>query len=219
MDPSRAYEHVRSDHPQCCTVSRNLSSQLKEAYPKLLSTKVRPTARSIPAVYGLAIPLEKYVICGQCLHGFKTAASLQAHECEGGFDLEGEPFSSHVQTFFHGSRCCYLPITTPREHPLSLDQSDYQAFVEQQKAQPSVESEVCEPDDYRQLQQFLYREGWTAHLMDVSPDETSDLIAAPRVDECIGTIPAHVLSLMTRLQSMLMAAGFQVRRLVGKRPS
>jgi hypothetical protein len=133
--------------------------------------------------------------------------------------VAGESFSSHVQTFFHGNRCCYFPITIPRKRSISLDQSDYQVFVEQQKAQPTPEPEVHDSEDHRQLQQFLCREGWTAHLKGMSSAETSDLVAAPQADERMETIPALVLSLMTRLQSMLMAGGFQVRRLVGKRPS
>ena len=91
--------------------------------------------------------------------------------------------------------------------------------MKQQKSQQTPEPDVRAPEDYRQLQQFLCREGWTAHLKDMSSAEISDLVAAPQVDECMGTIPACVLSLMTRLQSMLMTAGFYVRRLVGKRPS
>jgi hypothetical protein len=76
-----------------------------------------------------------------------------------------------------------------------------------------------ETEDYRQLQQFLRKEGWISHIKDYTSTEVCDLVASPTADENMDSIRKHVLSLMVHLQNMIDTAGFHVRRLIGRRPS
>ena len=198
VDPDTALNHVRSEHLQCRPISRDFDARLTEAYPGLVKEVIRPGGIVSP-VFGLAIPFEKFFICRRCLQGYSTRESFRKHNCHGDTSCKPDFFLSYVQTFFHGTRCSYFPIVDPSGHPPSMHQSDYQAFKEQQKEAPMPDPKDSETEDYRQLQQFLRKEGWISHVKDFTSTEVCDLAAPPTTDKNMDSIRKHVLSLMVHL--------------------
>jgi hypothetical protein len=56
VNPDRALEHLRRDHPHC-KVESTFSEHLTERFPGLLSESIQPH-ETIEAVFGLAIPVD-----------------------------------------------------------------------------------------------------------------------------------------------------------------
>ena len=81
------------------------------------------------------------------------------------------------------------------------------------------EDEVAEAEDYRELNQFLLKEGWIKHVSGISASELSVLTSPPREEDTIKSIAPNVIALMTDIQAAIGVAGYHVRRLIGKRPA
>jgi hypothetical protein len=188
-------------------------------YPGLVSEKIHPGEVS-PPIFGLAMPMEKYVVCGYCRRGYVSVGSWRSHVCEkADMDLNSQPpyFLSLVQTFFRGPRLCYFPIKTPTTQ-MESDVVDDFALFKSQFPQVDID-EVVQPEDYRELNQFLSKEGWVAHVAGCSKSELSTLTSLPQCDEFLAPVGNEVFLLMSNIQSIIGNAGFHVRRLLGKRPS
>ena len=85
---------------------------------------------------------------------------------------------------------------------------------------PSVfEDTIGEPEDYRELNLFLLKEGWIQHLSAYSPSEISKLTELPREDEVLRPVMRDVVALMSNIQGAIGRAGYHVRRLLGQRPA
>ena len=220
VEPQAASSHLRQCHPHC-RPSRALVAQLKRRYPELCSEKKAPNDQE--PVFGLAVPLEKYVICVRCQHGYKNTASWRSHFCKqpGAILNDQSPYyMSHVQTFFRGNMLRYFPIRTPvsKVHDTGID--DFQLFQSQYlHSHGGVDLEPVEPEDYRELNQFLAKEGWLAHVAGHPISELYALVTLPRHDDTLSPIASEVLVLMSNVQNVIANAGFHVRRLLGRRPS
>jgi hypothetical protein len=94
-------QHVHKHHPQC-RVPKNFVIQLKSKYPTLATEKIH-LAEVIDPVFGLAVPMEEYVICARCRCGYASMSSWHSHDCEqADVDLNAQPPYSFslVQSFF-----------------------------------------------------------------------------------------------------------------------
>jgi hypothetical protein len=80
------------------------------------------------------------------------------------------------------------------------------------------ENAVCEPEDYRELNQFLLKEGWIQHLSAYSRSEISELTDLPRAGEALQPVAGDLVALMSNIQGAIGTAGYHVRRLLGRRP-
>ena len=79
---------------------------------------------------------------------------------------------------------------------------------------------IDEPEDYRELNQFLAKEGWINHVSGNSRSELLLLTAPPKEEEILKPIVARdITAVMFNIQAAIGMAGYQVRRLLGKRPA
>jgi hypothetical protein len=220
ISPNSAWTHAQRFH-QHCKVPRSFVTELNKKYPGLTAEKIHP-GDVIQPIFGLAVPMEQYVVCARCLRGYLNVASWRCHVCQKPeIDLNGKPphFLSLVQTFFREPRICLFPIETPIPKTDRDTLDDFALFMSQFHPVENVEDEVVEPVDYRELDQFLSKEGWILHVVGCSRSELSTLPSLPRQDECLAPIMHETFLLMLKIQSVIGSAGFHVRRLLGRRPS
>jgi hypothetical protein len=220
VNPGSAFKHVRKLHPGC-KVPATLAAQLNEKYPMLTAEKIQPQEMVEP-IFGLSVPGEEYTICARCRHGYGTMVSFRNHACErSDTDLNGRLpyFASLVQTFFRGRQLCYFPIKTPRPGVDRTTTDDFALFQSQRTDDNSAEDEVEAPENYRELNQFLSKEGWVSHVIGFSKSELSSLTSAPGKDDHLAPVANEVIALMSNMQLIIGRAGFHVRRLLGWRPS
>jgi hypothetical protein len=78
---------------------------------------------------------------------------------------------------------------------------------------------MATPTEYRELDQFLSKEGWISHVAGYSRSGLRELTCLPRQDEILVPVRHEAYLLMTKIQSVIGSAGFHVRRLLGRRPS
>jgi hypothetical protein len=215
VNPARSAEHIRKHHSHC-KIGAHFATQVISKYPGLVNEEIRPP-EVIEPVFGLAIPDEEYTICARCLRGYRNIPSWRHHHCEGSdVELEGrsEYFSSHVQSFFKGQKVCYFRVKLPElgdkaHNDFDLFRSGFRDVV------PS-EDGVHESDDYRELNQFLLKEGWIKHLSGFS--DLSLLVALPKEGN-FQRIGKEVIALLSNMQGAIGSAGYHLRRLIGRRPS
>lgn len=220
VNPDRALEHLRHDHPHC-KVEITFSEHLNKRFPGLLSESIHPP-ETIEAVFGLAIPVEKYTVCSRCRRGYIDVPTWQRHVCRNAdTDLaagQRPHFSSHVQTFFRAPRICYFPVELPDSASEGTNGNDFELFTRNFQELVVSDGEIHEPD-YRELNQFLQKEGWIGHVSGFSPSELSLLTGLTKDGEDLKSISCDVISLMTNIQTAIGTAGYHVRRLLGKRPA
>lgn len=218
--PDRALEHLRKDHPYC-KVGTDFLEQLSLKFPGLVAETIHPP-EAIEPVFGLAIPPEKYTICTRCRRGYVNADSLRRHVCGNiDADLAGQPehFLSFVQTFFRGPRICYFSINLPTPVSGEAYGDDFDLFKSALQELTTSEDELDGPEDYRELNQFLLKEGWINHVSGCSASELSLLTAPPKEGELLRPVARQVIALMSNIQTAIGTAGYHVRRLLGKRPA
>jgi hypothetical protein len=218
--PARASRHLGQNHSDC-KVGIGFCDQLNAKFPNLVAEVVHPSG-IIEPVFGLAIPNENYTICARCNRGYVNVASWRHHNCRNaGADLSGrsDHFSSLVQTFFHGNKVCFVPVHLPSSAPEQVHRDDFELFKSNLKELMVSDHDVDEPKDYRELNQFLMKEGWIKHVSGYRPSELSCLTAPPKEDEILNSLARHVVALMSNIQVAIGMAGYYVRRLLGKRPT
>lgn len=220
VNPDRARDHLHKYHPHC-KVQKNFAMSVRTKFPGLVCESIQPL-EVIKPVFGLAIPIEPYTICARCRRGYANISSWRCHACgNAGANLAGRPdhFSSLVQTFFRGTHVCYFPIQPPVSTPVNEQGNDFDLFKSCFEDLPISPNKIEEPDDYRELNQFLLKEGWIDHVKGNSQTELSFLTAPPRDGEIFKPIALDVVTLMRNLQIAIGTAGYHVRRLLGKRPT
>jgi hypothetical protein len=219
INPDRASEHLRKHHPHC-KVGTGFVSQLHKRFPGLRSEEVHPPTLVEP-VFGLAIPLDPYTVCARCRRGYVNLSTWQRHTCQKadeGLDGGPEHFTSHVQTFFRGPKLCYFPIALPALASSKPHGDDFDLFMSSYRDPAVSEDGVDVPEDYRELNQFLLKEGWIEHLSGYPRSELSILADLPQADEVLQPVGREVVALMSNIQVAIGMAGYHVRRLLGRRP-
>jgi len=216
VNPSRSAEHIRKHHSHC-KVGAHFATQVTSKYPGLVNEEIRPS-EVIEPVFGLAIPDEEYTICARCLRGYRNISSWRHHSCEGSdVNLEGrsEYFSSYVQSFFKGRKVCYFCVRLPELGDKARN-NDFDLFRSGFREVAPPEDEVRESGDYRELNQFLLKEGWIKHLSGFS--DLPLLVALPKEGN-FQRIGKEVVALLSNMQDAIGSAGYHLRRLIGRRPS
>ena len=220
VNHDRASEHLRKHHPHC-KVRTDFVSQLNARFPELESEMIHPL-EVVDPIFGLAIPLEQYIVCARCHRGYVNIPTWSRHVCRNAaVDLEGgrEYFTSLVQTFFRGPKVGYFPIQLPISAASESHGDDFKLFMSTFQDPSVSEDKIREPEDYRELNQFLLKEGWIRHLSGYSRPEISKLTELPREDEVLRPVMRDVVALMSNIQDAIGRAGYYVRRLLGRRPA
>jgi len=220
VNPGRALKHIHKHHSHC-KVRTDFVSQLKEKFPRLVSDEIHPSGVVEP-IFGLAIPPEPYTICARCHRGYTNVGTWRRHACgKADEDLEGEleHFSSLVQTFFRGPKVCYFPVKLPAMVAREPRGDDFDLFMSGYQDLVLSEDGAGTPQDYRELNQFLLKEGWIEHLSGHSLSELSILTDLPGEGEILKPVGREVVSLMSNIQEVIGVAGHHVRRLLGRRPA
>jgi len=218
--PDRARAHLHKDHPHC-KVNTTFFEQLNKRFPGLVAETIHPPD-TIEAVFGLAIPVEKYTVCSRCRRGYLNISTWERHLCRNAdANLVGQHahFRSLVQTFFRGPSICYFPIDLPA--PVSDgagDRNDFDLFKADFQEIAVSDDEIHESEDYRELNQFLLKEGWINHVSGLRSSELSLLTCLPKDEEIMKPIAREVFALTDSIQCAIGAAGYHVRRLLGRRP-
>ena len=219
--PDRARGHLRKDHPHC-KVDTTFFEQLNKRYPGLVAETIHPPEIT-EAVFGLAIPVEKYTVCSRCRRGYLNISTWEHHLCRNAdANLVGQHahFRSLVQTFFRGPSICYFPIDLPvlvSNGTSGCD--DFDLFKADFQEIPVSDDEIHESEDYRELNQFLLKEGWIDHVSGLRSSELSLLTCLPKDDEILKPIAKEVFALADSIQRAIGSAGYHVRRLLGRRPA
>lgn len=219
-----ASKHVHQSHPQC-KLPRTFATELANKFPELVAEKVHPGNRIVEPVFGLAIPLEKFVVCARCWRGYANSGSWRSHACSNpdapvDTSEQGPNFLSLVQSFFRGPKLCYFPIQTPGTEEESV--GDHFALFKTQFRNLDLldsEDEIEEPENYRELNQFLSKEGWIEHVAGCSKSELLALTALPSCEDGLSAMRPEVLAVMMNIQAIISNSGFHVRRLLGRCPS
>jgi hypothetical protein len=101
-----------------------------------------------------------------------------------------------------------------------LGGDDFKLFMSGFEELDMSEDEIDEPANYREIKQFLVKEGWMKHIDGFSPSEILLLTSPPKKDDVLlKPVARNVDSLMSNIQVTIGMAGYQVRRLLGRRPS
>jgi hypothetical protein len=218
VNPACASEHLRKHHCQC-KVGSGFESQLHTKYPTLVAEMIHPPV-VIEPVFGLAIPEEEYIVCARCRRGYINSASWHSHACgQADANLDGnDHFPSLVQTFFRGPKVCYFPVKLPVSTKSEAISDDFDLFKSNSHDVTISEDEI-EPGDYRELNQFLLKEGWLKHVSGLRLSDLSLLAGPPTAGERLQNIAFEVVGLMTSIQGAIGMAGYHVRRLLGRRPA
>jgi hypothetical protein len=174
----------------------------------------------VEPVFGLAIPVEEYTVCARCRRGYINSASWRSHACvQADAKLEGiAHFPSLVQTFFRGPKVCYFPVKLPVSKKDEVVSDDFDLF-KSASHNITISDDEAEPGDYRELNQFLLKEGWIKHVSGFHLSDLSLLAGPPTVGETLQNIVPEVVGLMTNIQNAIGMAGYHVRRLLGRRPA
>jgi hypothetical protein len=218
VNPACASEHLRKHHAQC-KVGPDFEAQLHTKYPTLVAEMIHPPD-VIEPVFGLAIPVEEYTVCARCRRGYINSASWRSHACvQADAKLEGiAHFPSLVQTFFRGPKVCYFPVKLPVSMKDEVVSDDFDLF-KSASHNITISDDEAEPGDYRELNQFLLKEGWIKHVSGFHLSDLSLLAGPPTVGETLQNIVLEVIGLMTNIQNAIGMAGYHVRRLLGRRPA
>jgi hypothetical protein len=221
INPEKALEHLRKHHSHC-KVGADFSLQLSIKFPDLVMEVTHPL-QVVEPVFGLAIPLDMYTVCTRCYRGYINIPTWRHHACRRkDVNLDGQPehFPSHVQTFFRGPKICYFPVKFPISVLDEAPGDDFHLFKSAFQPLPISEDIIDEPEDYRELSQFLAKEGWIKHVSGNSRSELFLLTTPPSGEEILKPTIAHdVTAVMFNIQAAIGKAGYHVRRLLGKRPS
>jgi len=218
--PGRALQHLRKDHPHC-KVDTTFSELLNERFPGLVAEAIHPT-KTIEAVFGLAISDEEFTVCSRCRRGYVNVSTWEHHVCRNSDanPAERHPhFCSHVQTFFRGPRICYFPIELPDVVSDETSGDDFDLFKTDFQELAASDDEIHDSEDYRELNQFLLKEGWIGHVSGFRSSELSLLTCFPTEGEVMKSIATDVVTLMSNIQVAIGNAGYHVRRLLGRRPA
>lgn len=214
-----ALEHLRQKHPHC-KVEATFPAHLDKRFPGLISEAIHPP-ETIEAVFGLEIPVNKYTICSQCRRGYVDVPSWRRHICRTADTTpvaQHPHFRSYVQTFFRGKKICYVPVDVPDSPSGGTNGNDFDLFKTNFQELGVSDGEIHEPD-YRELNQFLQKEGWINHVSGFSPSELSHLTGLTNNGQDLKCISRDVAALMSKIQTTIGTAGYHVRRLLGKRPA
>jgi hypothetical protein len=213
-----AASHARKVHA-CRYIPREFEEQILAQYSSLVSHSIKPDQICDP-IFGLAIPLEPYTVCSRCTRGYIDRKSWTAHQCQDAqAPLNGQPphFSSLVQTFFRGRELCYFPIHSPQSAPPASN--DFTLFKEQSRGNETACSEVVESINYRQLNQFLHKEGWIAHVEGCEIATLVELVSLPSSGDPMSHVAPNLRILLSNIQDIISQRVFHVRKLLGRRPS
>lgn len=220
VNPERASEHLRQFH-SFCKVRKDFSMQLSTKFPGLVKKTIHPP-EVIKPIFGLAISKEEYIVCHRCRRGYVNMSTWKRHTCaRPDFDLKGGPehFASHVQTFFLGQNLCYFAVTVPTRASGISCKDDFDLFQTAFRDPAASENGGGESGDYRELNQFLLKEGWFKHLAGSSASELCLITSPPQESEILLPLAREVTALMGNIQAAIGSAGYHVRRLLGKRPA
>lgn len=218
--PDRARIHLQKDHPQC-KVDTTFFEQLNKRFPGLVTEAIHPPEIT-EAVFGLAIPVDKYTVCSRCRRGYLNVSTWERHLCRNAdANLVGQHahFPSLVQTFFRGPNICYFPIDLPVLVSDDGARDDFHIFKADFQEVAVSDDEIHESEDYRELNQFLQKEGWIDHVSGLRSSELSLLTCLPKDDEILKPIAREVFALTDSIQRAIGSAGYHVRRLLGRRPA
>ena len=219
--PDRARVHLHKDHPHC-KVDTAFVEQLSKRFPGLVAETIHPP-ETIEAVFGLAIPVEKYIVCSRCRRGYLNISTWERHSCRNAdANLVGQHahFCSLVQTFFRGQKICYFPIYLPvLVSDGTSGRDDFALFKADFQEVAVSDDEIHESEDYRELNQFLLKEGWINHVSWFRSSELSLLTCLPKDDEILKPIAREVFALTDSIQHAMGTAGYHVRLLLGRRPA
>ena len=220
INPEKASHHLRKHHGHC-KVGVDFQVQLSTKFPGLV-VEVTHALQVVDPVFRLAISVDMYTICTRCGRGYVNLATWRHHACSRkDVNLEGRPehFLSLVQTFFRGPNVCYFPVKLPASVSDEAPGDDFDLFKSAFRDLPVFEDVVDEPEDYREVNQFLAKEGWINHVSGHSRSELLPLTAPPSEDEIFKPIARDIIAVMFNIQAAIGKAGYHARRLLGKRPS
>jgi hypothetical protein len=218
INPRSASTHITQVHRRC-KPPKDLVKQLNDKYPGLVYERLHPL-ELIEPIFGLAVPMDEYAVCVKCRQAYANKESWRRHVCPNSHDLgEHSYFLSLVQTFFRGPKICYFPVKTPTPQGNVAVVDDFTLYKSQSIAVDVPRDEVVEREDYRELDQFLSKEGWISHISGCVRSDLIHLVSVPQCNEDLAQVMPNVLVLMTNIQSIIGGAGFHVRRLLGRRPS
>lgn len=221
VNPEKALQHLRKYHSHC-KVGVDFLAQLSTKFPDLVVDATHPL-QVVEPVFGLAIPIDMYTICSRCGRGYVNLASWRHHACsKKDIDLEGQPdhYPSLVQTFFRGPKIRYFPVKAPASVQDEAPGDHFDLFKSDFQDLPVCDNTIDEPEDYREINQFLVKEGWINHISGHFRSELLLLIARPSEEEVLKPVIARdVIALMYKIQAAIGKAGYHARQLLGKRPS
>jgi hypothetical protein len=127
-------------------------------------------------------------------------------------------FLSLVQTFFLGNRTCYFPIHTPHSASSPL-LNDFDLFKAHFREAEIPVGEVVESENYREIHQYLCKEGWIAHVAGCTTSKLVALVSLPSADDPLKNVAPALEVLLSNIQAIISKGVFHVRRLLGRRPS
>jgi hypothetical protein len=219
VSPCSAVTHAHRDH-SCRDIPKDFDKQLIARFPFLSSGTIQPPT-TCNAIFGLAIPLELFAVCTRCRRGYTNVQSWKSHACKNAdANLNGRPphFPSHVQTFFLGSKICYFPIHTPSANGLATS-DDFTLFRAQFPEVEEAVNTVVESTNYREMHQFLDKEGWVAHVANCNLAKLVGLVSLPHPDDPLANVAPNIRIILSNIQVIISKGVFHVRRLLGRRPS
>jgi hypothetical protein len=200
-----------------------LSSIFRQHCLDLIHPPVHPKS-CIPPIFGLAPPLDRYLVCDQCHHGFardesddnpsdtRPSKSFAAHKCSAQVNPKTFTISS-VQRFRPNKSSSWFAVETyPQMVTQSSRWAQYQAEI---LARPNPDQMVAVPDNHRILHQFLGKERWIEHVKGKNIKNLVALVSLSRSRRNT-KIHSQVFEFLKYHQSLLV--GTYMRRFLGTRP-
>ncbi|KDQ49260.1 hypothetical protein JAAARDRAFT_51811 [Jaapia argillacea MUCL 33604] len=171
INPTTAAKHARTQHA-LRHIKEDFNAYLLTAYPLLAQGPSQPmeSVSAIPGIPVLGQPTSLVHFCPSCHRGYTNKSSYRCHKCTpvpftqrmGLTSLQ--PTLSHGQTFYHGNRVHIFPVTLPPLNPSSPSSGAFFKFKASLPAIDAPSDEIVIPENYRELCQFISREGWLSHV-------------------------------------------------------
>jgi hypothetical protein len=125
-----------------------------------------------------------------------------------------------VQTFFHGPNICYFPIYLPAlAYNGTSGHDDFDLFKADFQELAVSDDKIHQSEDYRELNQFLLKEGWINHVSGFHSSKLLLLTSLPEDDKILKPIAREVFALMDSIQHAIGTAGYYVHCLLGRQPA
>jgi hypothetical protein len=223
IDHRKVRPHVVKEHKQLKPpkdLDETLERTLTEWFPKLTYPPKHPTV-SVVALYGLKDAVGGYGVCDVCHKGYKVtdgSGAFRKHTCHPGKPNETvrKWKESWVQRFETNTRSPFFAVHSSNDEGGQEEVDHWENYRKEIGKRPKRSTEMCVPENYRVLDQFLHKEQWLQHVQGLDAQKLKKLVTLTSKDPDYPMLGRHCEAYLRHHQSTLHS--YHARRLISTRP-